>query len=189
MKKVKNILFVILITPTLFLMFSFSAGGGSVASNKRFEKGNPASANTKTEFNAGEEIYVCIPLAKHIEKDPRIKLEIDGKEAFMQDNLAYESEQKLDYYAFALAIDPKNHNPEQYFYKEGKYRAILRELSKMTPGKHKITFSVAIASYGNFDNKIALTITADQAGLDKWKGWEAELDKMDITYKEKLAKE
>lgn len=166
---------------------SFATGGEEpVASKTKIVNGQTSGVKAEKEFNAGDEIYVCLPLGEPIGDKLIIRLEVDGKETFANSMLVYTSESKLTYLTFALAIDPKNHYPEQYFYKEGHYSTVLKYMSELTPGKHKISFGTAPGLYMKYTKQITLTVNATEDGIKKWKQWYEELERMNKEYDEKL---
>lgn len=174
-----------------------SAGEEPVASKTRITNGQTAGVTNVTEFNAGEEIYVCIPLTAPLGDKFMIHVDEEGKELLYDEVLAYTAESKLQYLSFALAIDPKNHRPEQYFYKEGHYKSVLKLLANLPAGKHQIAFgigkgsSTSYAKGGKFKStsnpgQIFLTVNITEEGRKVWKQWVDELEKMDKQYEERL---
>jgi hypothetical protein len=166
---------------------SFTNGGNDpIASNSKIVHGKTGDAVTKKDFNSGEEIYLYIPLKENVPDKNFIRLEADGESILAKDLLTYESERKLNYYAFSLAINPSNHYAEQYFYKEGQYSRTLEALSKLSVGKHKITFGLSTSLTSAYTNKISITINVTEEGAKKWAEWSAALISMDEEYRKKL---
>ena len=199
MKTIFNKTLLVAVSATVFLTAqSFMAPGEEpVASKTKIANGQTAGVANVTEFNSGEEIYVCIPLTAPLGDKYFIHLNDGEKELLYDEVLAYTSESKLQYLSFALAIDPKNYRPEQYFYKEGHYRSVLKLLSELPAGAHQIAFGIGKGSTteyargGKFKTtktpgQIFLTINITEEGRKKWKEWADELDRMDKEYEEKL---
>ncbi len=176
-KFLKSITIISLGVAAVLTMSSFDkkGGGDAIASNTKVVNGNTAGVSAKKDFNAGEEIFLYIPLKNTIGDKPFIRLESDGNSIFTHDLLAYKSEEKLNYYAFSLAVDPKNHIPDFYFYKDGNNYATLRELSKLSPGKHKITFGITSCFTCPYFDKITININVTEEGAKKWADWSTEL--------------
>jgi hypothetical protein len=161
-------------------------GEDPIASKTKIVNGQTSGVASTKEFNAGDEIYVCIPMGAAMGDKLIVRLEVDGKETFANDILLYTSESKLNYLTFALAIDPKNHYPEQYFYKEGHYSRVMKYMSELAPGKYKISFGTAPGLSMKYTKQISVTVNVTEEGQKKWKEWYEELQKMDKEYDEKL---
>ncbi len=199
MKTIFNKTLLVAASATVFLTAqSFMIPGEEpVASKTKIVNGQTAGVTNVTEFNAGEEIYVCIPLTAPLGDKYHIHLNDGEKELLYKEILAYTSESKLQYLSFALAIDPKNYRPEQYFYKEGNYAGVLKLLSALPAGDHQIAFGIGQGSTteyargGKFKTtktpgQIFLTVHVTEDGRKKWKEWADTLDKMDKDYEERL---
>lgn len=66
--------------------------------------------------------------------------------------------------------------------KEASHARALEALSKLTPGKHKITFGIFYASNEGYSDKISLTINVTEEGQKIWAEWAKQLAKKDADY-------
>jgi hypothetical protein len=178
---------------TLIIMTSFTTGAPEgLASTKKIVHGQTNGVTSVKQFESGQEIYVYLPLNPILGIDASlngkyyVRIEEEGKQSSTSTvSMTYPTEKTLKYLSFAVAMDPKNHTPENPAAKEGIYSEVLEFLSELPPGKHKMLFGRTASPMLGYYEKIAFTVNVTEEGSKKWKEWVKELKAMDKFYEER----